>query len=570
MVCTTPPKPSPPQCVHAGTGALVLSWSSRGNTAEVRSAQETKALQHEAENARRGCAKIRQAVMSAQGHGDSRATQMRALDAFRRFDPDGLGYVQPASFRKALHTLCGCRMSDDEYFAAMRALDTDGDGTLQYRELQGALREVLVSERDPAEDLTFQCEIFSSRTGKVVVPATAETLENRRASLEACFEDSYGEGEDDEPKTAHACDARFLELRFFKDTEQERATAEAAHDGSASVVHFGVGAGHGQDEDQDEAEEEEAEEGEEKALPPGVCPPLDPTDKLWVRVRGKPRNPPGSVCARGAGGGSEFGGDIWAGEWSEWSDLPFGFANLRPVLEPVAAQWEWEAPPPAQREDEEVGDSPEAEAAAAAAAVVAAEADQNAIVLTLYQGVEAGESLKMQHEVARKRRSTPAAGMVDAAMQKIAAVITAMEQEAKVAAEAARDVKKEAREARTAARRADGARTRAREAKLLADAGERADEATRVARVILPRVQEALVMGSEEFGGGPEAQHACLLDTFEKYDDEESGMVSMADLREALDLLGVEVSEEEFDCCIPVFDESGDGFLTREWVRDKL
>ena len=81
----------------------------------------------------------------------------RTVDLFRKIDESGDGVVSPDEFREGL-TQFGFSPSNNEFRALMKYLDKDGDGEVDYREFDKAIKKVIKmeSEEDRAKRLASE------------------------------------------------------------------------------------------------------------------------------------------------------------------------------------------------------------------------------------------------------------------------------------------------------------------------------------------------------------------------------------------------------------------------------
>lgn len=83
--------------------------------------------------------------------------------AFRKFDRDGDGHIEPKEIRKVMSNL-GCPMSEKEAQALIAGVDTDGNGMIEFDEFIGIMAARMLKENGD-EELEQAVSLFAPLDG---------------------------------------------------------------------------------------------------------------------------------------------------------------------------------------------------------------------------------------------------------------------------------------------------------------------------------------------------------------------------------------------------------------------
>lgn len=94
--------------------------------------------------------------------------------AFRKFDRDGDGHIEPKELRKVMADL-GCPMSEENTRKLIEGVDTDGNGMIEFDEFIGIMAARMLKTEDD-EELDQAFKLFDDGTGFISEDLLREKL----------------------------------------------------------------------------------------------------------------------------------------------------------------------------------------------------------------------------------------------------------------------------------------------------------------------------------------------------------------------------------------------------------
>jgi len=95
--------------------------------------------------------------------------------AFRKFDRDGDGHIEPKEIRRVMKDM-GFLMSEDEAKKLIAGVDTDGNGMIEFDEFIGIMAEKMFNEKSNAEIDSMIFSHFDDGSGYVRIEVIKEQL----------------------------------------------------------------------------------------------------------------------------------------------------------------------------------------------------------------------------------------------------------------------------------------------------------------------------------------------------------------------------------------------------------